>query len=125
MKSDITLNIEFDKLSSDEMILFLKKNLTLSSKEVSFYTIGTGAWTDCYDTIKDFTRESEPFLKECKLEKEVSGNCADNGIHLPSVLHLEQKEFYGFSEFWYSMEDVLDLGGKFIKEKLKQEATVN
>ena len=124
MKSEITLHIEFDKLSSDGMILFLKENLTVSSEEVILHTIGTGAWTDCYDSIRDFTKESEPYLKECKLEKEGSGNCADNGIHLPSVLHLEQKEFYGFSEFWYSMEDVLDLGGKFINEKLKQEATV-
>ena len=124
-KSEITLHIEFDKLSSDEMISFLKENLTLSSEEVILHTIGTGAWTDCYDSIRDFTKESEPYLKECILEKEGSGNCADNGIHLPSVLHLEQKEFYGFSEFWYSMEDVLDLGGKFINEKLKQEATVN
>ena len=124
MKSDITLSVEFDKLSSDDMISFLKENLTISSKEVTFYTVGTGAWTNCYDTIKDFMKESEPFIKECKLEKEGSGNCADNGIHLPSLLHVELKEFYGFSEFWYSMEDVLDLGGQFINEKLKQEATV-
>ena len=124
MKSDIRLTIEYEKFASNEMLSFIKTNLTISSEEVTLYTIGTGAWTECYDTVKDFVKQSEPYIKNCELENKGNGNCADNGIHLPSLLQLEDKEFYGFSEFWYTMEDILGLGGQFNGDTFKLEATV-
>ena len=124
MKKDIVLTVEFGKLASDDMSSFIRNNLSISNEEVKLYTVGIGAWTECYDSIKDFTKESESFMKKCDLDKNGNSNCADNGIHLPSVLKLDQKEFYGFSEFWYTMEDILKMGGKFIADKFKQEAKV-
>ena len=124
MKKDIVLTVEFGKLTSDDMPSFIRNNLSISNEEVKLYTVGIGAWTECYDSIKDFTKESESFMKKCDLDKNGNSNCADNGIHLPSVLKLDQKEFYGFSEFWYTMEDILKMGGKFMADKFKQEAMV-
>ena len=33
-------------------------------------------------------------------------------------------EFYGFSEYWYSMHDVLRIGGQYSASKMKQAVEV-
>ena len=125
MKKDVSAIIEFDKLSTENMKSFLKDNLTISSEDVKLFTIGTGLWDECFNTIKDFAKESEPYIKECNHAGNGQSNCADNGIHLPQVLRLENKEFYGFSEFWYTMEDVLGLGGVYHQDIFEEASEVN
>ena len=125
MKKDVSAIIEFDKLSTENMKSFLKDNLTISSEDVKLFTIGTGLWDECFNTIKDFAKESEPYIKECNHAENGQSNCADNGIHLPQVLRLENKEFYGFSEFWYTMEDVLGLGGVYHQDIFEEASEVN
>ena len=34
-------------------------------------------------------------------------------------------EFYAFSEFWYSMEDVLKMGGPYMYGKYEKASTVS
>jgi ectonucleoside triphosphate diphosphohydrolase 4 len=40
---------------------------------------------------------------------------------LPPV-QFDNSEFYGFSEFWYTMDDVLGMGGQYMFSKYKQAA---
>ena len=45
--------------------------------------------------------------------------CPNAGIKMPP-LSMENSEFYGFSEFWYTMEDVVGMGGPYQFEKFAQ-----
>uniref|UniRef100_A0A8C9F9Z6 Ectonucleoside triphosphate diphosphohydrolase 4 n=1 Tax=Pavo cristatus TaxID=9049 RepID=A0A8C9F9Z6_PAVCR len=71
------------------------------------YLRGTGDFNLCRELIQPFmnkTNETQTSL---------------NGVYQPAV-HFQNSEFYGFSEFYYSTEDVLRMGGdynaaKFIK----------
>ncbi|CAF0886637.1 unnamed protein product [Didymodactylos carnosus] len=38
--------------------------------------------------------------------------CSLNGVHQP-LINYETADFYGFSEFWYTMEDILRIGGPY------------
>ncbi|CAM2697089.1 unnamed protein product [Rotaria socialis] len=40
--------------------------------------------------------------------------CSLNGIYQPRI-NYESQDFYGFSEFWYTMEDVLKIGGPYAR----------
>ena len=125
MEQDGFVNLDTSKLSSREMAAYIDRNLSFhSGLEETFYTVGSGSWEKCFNTVREFIKESEPYFERCKTEEKSDGNCVDNGIHLPSILNLENKEFYGFSEFWYTMEDVLGLGGTFHDDKFKESATV-
>lgn len=79
---------------------------------------GTGEWTECYNSLKDFTKQREKY-SQCKTK-----GCPDAGIKVPSI-QFENSEFYGFSEFWYSMEDVLRMGGPYIHDKFVKAAIVS
>ncbi|XP_059083836.1 ectonucleoside triphosphate diphosphohydrolase 7-like isoform X2 [Tigriopus californicus] len=76
---------------------------------------GTGNWRKCFETLKDFAKTKEPFAK-CE-----GKNCPDAGIKIPSI-QFENSEFFAFSEFWYSMEDVLKMGGPYIHSKFESAA---
>jgi Golgi nucleoside diphosphatase len=41
------------------------------------------------------------------------------------ILSFPRTEFYGFSEFWYTSEDVFKLGGVYRFEKFRNAAQVN
>lgn len=71
------------------------------------------------DTLKGFTRRRERFTK-CATDRPPS-NCPDAGIRVPAI-QFDNSEFYGFSEFWYSMEDVLKMGGPYSRERFVQSA---
>lgn len=47
--------------------------------------------------------------------------CSMNGVHQP-MISFHNSEFYGFSEFWYTMDDVFRIGGIYNFEKFKFEA---
>ncbi|CAF0877667.1 unnamed protein product [Adineta ricciae] len=40
--------------------------------------------------------------------------CSFNGVYQPSINYTSQ-DFYGFSEFWYTMQDVLKIGGPYAR----------
>lgn len=40
--------------------------------------------------------------------------CSVNGVYQPDI-NYESHDFYGFSEFWYTMEDILKIGGPYAR----------
>ncbi|XP_070210624.1 ectonucleoside triphosphate diphosphohydrolase 7-like isoform X2 [Littorina saxatilis] len=47
--------------------------------------------------------------------------CSFNGIHQPAIDFLHS-DFYGFSEFWYTMEDVYRMGGSYKFKSFEKQA---
>lgn len=64
---------------------------------------GMGNFESCRDKLLPLLNKSEP----CR-----SPPCSLNGVHQPQIL-FNTTEFYGFSEFWYSVNDVLRLKGVY------------
>jgi len=52
-----------------------------------------------------------------------SDSCPDEGMQVPPI-RFSSTEFYGFSEFWYSMEDVLRMGGPYMYDKYREASIV-
>ena len=50
--------------------------------------------------------------------------CYMNGVYQPEI-DTSSSEFYGFSEFYYSMEDVLRMGGPYNYNKFEAAAQVS
>ena len=50
--------------------------------------------------------------------------CPDEGISVPAIEY-GAAEFFAFSEFWYSMEDVLKMGGPYSPGTLQKAARVS
>lgn len=76
------------------------------------YAIGTGDWDKCYKTMSQFVKSSEPYFSSCSSD---GPGCPDAGIKMPPI-PLEHTDFYGFSEFWYTSEDVVHMGGLYSYE---------
>ena len=64
---------------------------------------GTGDFQSCRSKLLPLLNRSEPCL---------SPPCSFNGVHQPRI-SFNTTEFYGFSEFWYSVNDVLRLKGVY------------
>ena len=64
---------------------------------------GTGDFQSCRNKLLPLLNRSEP----CH-----SPPCSFNGVHQPRV-SFNTTAFYGFSEFWYSVNDVLRLKGVY------------
>ena len=64
---------------------------------------GTGDYDLCRRSLEPLLRQSAP----CTVEP-----CSMDGVHQPEV-NFSSSQFYGFSEFWYTMEDIFDVGGPY------------
>ncbi|XP_069140277.1 ectonucleoside triphosphate diphosphohydrolase 7-like isoform X2 [Argopecten irradians] len=73
---------------------------------------GTGDYVECQKGVYPLLNLTTPCEKEA---------CSMNGVHQPDI-DFTKSEFYGFSEFWYTMEDVFSKGGLYIKDDFKKEA---
>jgi Golgi nucleoside diphosphatase len=82
--------------------------------------VGTGDWNACYVSVSEFTRAREKF-SICENERLQS--CPDAEIKVPPI-QFGETEFYAFSEFWYSTEDVLKMGGKYVPGKFRAASKV-
>jgi len=108
MKDNVSLALDTASLRlAPEVLAKLRETQT-----VHFY--GTGDWDLCQASVKNFTHAAEPFVA-------CTENCPDAGIRPPPI-QFDNSEFYGFSEFWYSMDDVLGMGGQYMFSKYKQAA---
>lgn len=76
--------------------------------------IGSGKFQACKDKLVNLLNTS------IKCESE---HCKMNGIYHPE--NYEPPFFYGFSEFWYTMEDVLRMGGKYSRSSFEAAASVS
>ncbi len=53
-------------------------------------------------------------------------HCPDSGMRRPPIQYEgAATELYGFSEFWYSMEDVLRMGGPYLFKDFEKAAKVD
>ncbi|XP_053194361.1 ectonucleoside triphosphate diphosphohydrolase 7-like [Scomber japonicus] len=82
---------------------------TVSRDNRTLYVRGQGDWARCQEAVR-------PFL------------CLHNGTMSPggvyqAPINFSNSEFYGFSEFFYCMEDVLRIGGQYDSEKYSKFAT--
>jgi len=106
MKDNVTLSLDLENLNIDQTI---KDKLT-EAQTIYFY--GTGDWETCFAQLKNFTKTADRFLL-CQ------GSCPDPGMRPPPI-QFDNSEFYGFSEFWYSMDDVLGMGGQYMFNKYRK-----
>ena len=65
--------------------------------------MGTGDYHTCQKLLVPLLNTSVP----CKVSP-----CSFNGVHQPEI-DFHNSEFYGFAEFWYTMEDVYRIGGQY------------
>ncbi|XP_019717531.1 ectonucleoside triphosphate diphosphohydrolase 7-like [Hippocampus comes] len=70
---------------------------------------GQGDWARCLDAV-------QPFLGLH------NGTMTAGGIY-QAPINFSNSEFYGFSEFYYCMEDVLRIGGEYDSDKYSKAAT--
>ncbi|XP_071090176.1 ectonucleoside triphosphate diphosphohydrolase 4-like [Haliotis cracherodii] len=72
-------------------------------KSVKHYFKGTGSYDECRSGLMPLLNLTVPCPQE---------PCSMNGVSQPLIDHT-RSSFYGFSEFWYSMEDVYHKGGNY------------
>ncbi|CAG0883208.1 unnamed protein product, partial [Darwinula stevensoni] len=92
------------------------------------YFRGLGNFTACLLSLKSLTGYSR---RELDCAEGLNQNTEKNSItpkpncdfasrmHPPPMLDVTAAKFYGFSEFWYSLDDVLHLGGQYDSQLLK------
>ncbi|XP_032220507.2 ectonucleoside triphosphate diphosphohydrolase 4-like [Nematostella vectensis] len=76
---------------------------TVSHKGKQHKFFGTGDFQQCSITLLPLVNATGP----CKKPP-----CSINGVYQP-LIGKSYGEFYGFSEYWYSMHDVLRIGGHY------------
>jgi len=106
MKDNITLSLDLENINIGQSI----KEKLVETQTIYFY--GTGDWETCYAQLQNFTVTADRFLL-CR------ENCPDPGMRPPPI-QFDNSEFYGFSEFWYSMDDVLGMGGQYMFNKYRK-----
>ncbi|XP_028391005.1 ectonucleoside triphosphate diphosphohydrolase 4-like [Dendronephthya gigantea] len=74
---------------------------------IRYHLKGTGNFETCRERLLPLLNKSEP----CR-----SPPCSFNGVHQPQI-SFNTTEFYGFSEYWYSVNDVLRLKGVYNSQK--------
>ncbi|SCU94644.1 LAME_0F08372g1_1 [Lachancea meyersii CBS 8951] len=72
-------------------------------KDVEFQVIGSGNYKHCAKSIFPLLMKDIP----CREEP-----CLFNGVHAPSIDFYKDK-FVGTSEFWYTANDVFQIGGEY------------
>ena len=78
----------------------------------------------CVRRIGDFGKCREqvrPLLNQTVCAR---APCSLNGMHQPPI-DFSNSDFFGFSEFYYSMEDVLRMAGKYEYASFAQAAQVS
>lgn len=115
-KVKIELKLNEDKLKKEHKDI-LNQLDDFNKNEV--HTIGTGHWEECYQLLRGFTNSKEPFYEDCPTKDD---SCPSDGIKIPMVVDMKISDFYGFSEFWYSMEEMLDQGGSYNPQEFQQIA---
>ena len=79
---------------------------------------GTGNFKDCRSSLLSVLTAPS----NCS-EKEKFSACTTDIFVKPPIDY--NMQFYGFSEFWYTMQDVFLMGGGYSKEKFEEAAAVS
>lgn len=84
---------------------------TANESRAEFSRRGVGDFGECEILLKNLLRLDS----EC-----ADSPCSFAGIYQPPI-NLDRMEFYGFSEYWFSMNDVLGLRGQYKYEDLLEK----
>ena len=76
---------------------------------------GTGNWLHCQDASRSLLNQSVTCMKK---------PCSINGVFQPEIDYYNSA-FYGFSEFWYTMEDVMRMGGHYDYNQFSKASKVS
>ena len=79
------------------------------------YFVGLGDYNKCKMNLLPLLNLTVPCQKQ---------PCSMNGIYQANI-NFSNSEFYGFSEFWYSMEDVYRMGGHYDATKFDKMSNVS
>lgn len=94
---------------------FLKLSNIEEQDEKQFVRKGNGDWDKCVHDIANLIFDDYP---NCPITK----SCFFAGVKAPPSISLSQLELYGFSEYWFSVDDVLSLGGIYDHDKFEAKA---
>ncbi|XGW21727.1 hypothetical protein V3C99_004584 [Haemonchus contortus] len=115
--SDQLLSTKESYVRDECMPVNLQKVINRSDGSM-FVRKGIGDWEGCVDKLSNMI--TKPFVHPKSLCKP---NCFFGSVAAPMV-SLSSMALYGFSEYWYSLDEVLSLGGRYnytlIAEKSKQ-----
>ena len=64
------------------------------------------------------------FCLQCLLTLFLLFSLSDAGIKMPPI-PLEHTDFYGFSEFWYTTEDIVHMGGLYSYDNFANASRVS
>jgi len=106
-------------MSVPDVCLPLGRSETVSRGNLSAILYGVGNLELCRKKVVPLLN-----MSVCKNGNSTpSTNCGTSGFQRPSVSFITRK-FYGFSEFYYTMEDVLRMGGKYNSVRFQLAAQV-
>ena len=88
---------------------------TVVDSHDTYHLEGTGNYEECQQKVVSLLNMTVACPKE---------PCSMNGVFQPSIYY-RNSEFYGFSEFHYTMEDILKIGGRYRYLKFHQAAKVS
>ncbi|KAL8580844.1 hypothetical protein ACOMHN_017348 [Nucella lapillus] len=74
--------------------------------------VGTGRYAECKARLEPLLNRSVTCTHD---------PCSFNGVHQPRI-DFAATQFYGFSEFWYTMEDVYQIGGAYSHKAFESQA---
>jgi len=106
LKQNISIHFDVKNLINAQEAKSIFKD---EADRIMVYAIGTGDWDKCYETMSQFVKSSEPYFLSCSSD---DPGCPNAGIKMPPI-PLEHTDFYGFSEFWYTTEDIVHMGGLY------------
>ena len=93
----------------------LPAGMPLSIEDSNAEFVGTGSYSECKSRMEPLLNLTVPCHQD---------PCSLNGVHQPPI-DFYSSQFYGFSEFWYSMEDVFRIGGRYQQKKFDKEVAVS
>ncbi|CAF1068141.1 unnamed protein product [Rotaria magnacalcarata] len=79
------------------------RNYTRNNKTIT--AIGEGDFVNCAKHLVMLLNLNATCLKK---------PCSFNGVYQPQI-NYDLQDFYGFSEFWYTMQDILKIGGPYTR----------
>ena len=99
----------------DDPCLAVNKIKKMTHAERQYRLRGTGDYLRCKTHLVPLLNQSVACEKR---------TCSMNGVFQPEI-KFQRSTFYGFSELFYSSEDVLRLGGPYHYKTFEKAAKVN
>lgn len=100
-------NVELDDSKASNETMKKPKLKTFTRK-------GLGNFDQCQNSLKELLN----LHKTCPL------TCSFDGMYQP-LINFSAMEFYGFSEYWYTTNDVLDVSGPYSYAAFREAAAVS